>query len=170
VLDSEGVDPVATIKKVEASTTEMNLACPTNVDSSNCGWGPGLDYTIVSNTHYQAQMSYDTIAMSFACDHNTQASEMTCTVSMQGGNVDTGSPATAVLKGSEISFNKATIVQGASLLTQATPAAAAAGTTGAGASPTKTGAPAEHTGSAASVDVQVSALFAIAGAVVMSVL
>jgi hypothetical protein len=168
--DSEGVDPVATIKKVDASTTEMNLACPTDVDSTNCGWGPGLDYTIISNTHYQAQMSYDSVAMSFACDHNTQASEMTCTVSMQGGNTDTDIPATAVLKGSQISFNKATVVQGASLLTQATPAAAAAGTTGPGALITSTAVPAQHTGSAASVGVQVSALFVVAGAVVMSVL
>jgi acyl-CoA synthetase (NDP forming) len=111
-------------------------------------------------------MSYDTVALSFACDQNTQASEMTCTVSMAGGNADTDTPQTAVLKGNQISFNTATIVQGASLLSQATPATAAA----AGVSATSTAALAQHTGSAASVGVQVSALFAVAGAVVMSIL
>ncbi|EAT89718.2 hypothetical protein HBH56_018640 [Parastagonospora nodorum] len=137
---SEGADPVAVIKKVEPSTTEFSIACPTGVDSDECGWGPGLDYTIISNTHYQAYMSAASVSMSFACDHNTQASEMTCTVAMTGGDMDLGGPQTAVLKGDEISFNQATIVGGASLLSnspaQATPAAGASGSASAQATPT----------------------------------
>lgn len=65
--------------------------------------------------------------MSFACDHNIQASEMTCTVAMTGGDTNLETPQTAVLKGDEISFNVATVVAGASLLggsqASATPAA-----------------------------------------------
>jgi hypothetical protein len=188
---SEGVDPVATIKNVKPSTTEFRVACPTNVDSTNCGWGPGLDYTVISNTHYQAQMSYASVSMSFACDHNTQASEMTCTIAMTGGNMDTASPQTAVLKGNELSFNTATIVEGASLLkeasgsagAQATPAASAGSglMTAASASPTASGthasgsvsgsaAPAQHTGAATRFGLEASVLLALAGAVVANVL
>jgi hypothetical protein len=74
-------------------------------------------------------MSEQDVSMSFACDHNVQASEMTCTVAMSGGDQDLETPQTAVLKGDEISFNVATVVAGASLLNaaqaSATPAAAA---------------------------------------------
>lgn len=124
---SEGVDPVATVKAVKASTTEFRLACPTGVDASNCGYGPGLDYTIVSGTHYQAQMSAAKVSMSYACDYNSKATEMTCTVAMTGGNVDVSEPQTAVLKGDEVKFNTATVVQGASLLSGASGATASSG-------------------------------------------
>ncbi|KAH7409906.1 hypothetical protein DE146DRAFT_329907 [Phaeosphaeria sp. MPI-PUGE-AT-0046c] len=185
---SEGVDPVATINKVASATTEFKVACPTNIDAGECGWGPGLDYTIISNTIYQAQLSYGTVSMSYSCDHNTKASEMTCAVSMTGGNLDLPSPQTATFRGSELVFNTATIVQGANLLSggaaQATPAAAAGSgsasanplATGSGAmashSPSKSGsaAPAEHTGSATKFGVQAPALFALLGALVMSAL
>jgi hypothetical protein len=79
-------------------------------------------------------MSYDTVSLSFACDHNTKASEMTCTVAMTGGNVDTSSPQTAVLKGNEFSFNTATVVEGANLLSGASGSAAAKATPAAAAS------------------------------------
>lgn len=113
---------------------------------------------------------------------------MTCAVAMTGGNMDVPSPQTATFSGSEITFNTATIVQGANLLSggaaQATPAAAAGSgsasvnpsATASGAkvstSPSKSGsaAPAEHTGSAAKSGVQVSALLALVGGLVMIVL
>jgi hypothetical protein len=128
---SEGVDPIATIRKVSASTTEMNIACPTGVDSTECGWGPGLDYTIISATHYQAQMSAESVSMSFACDHNTAKSEMTCTVAMTGGDMDMAGPQTAVLSGSEVAFVTATVVAGAEKLSGADAQATAAPSSGA---------------------------------------
>lgn len=186
---SEGVDPVATINKVASATTEFKVACPTNVDASDCGWGPGLDYSIISNTKYLAQMSYGTVSMSYSCDHNTKASEMTCAVAMTGGNMNIPDPQTATFSGSDITFNTATIVQGAALLSggaaQATPAASGgadassgvgASATGSGAkvsqSPSRSGsaAPAEHTGSAAMSGVQASALLVMVGALFMSFL
>lgn len=114
---------------------------------------------------------------------------MLCAVAMTGGNMDTPEPQTATLTGSEITFNTATIVQGAALLSggaaQATPApsagagssgSAGASATGSGAtashSPSRSGsaAPAEHTGSAAKSGIQASALLVLVGALVMSVL
>jgi hypothetical protein len=135
---------VATIKKVDASTTEFSVSCPTGVDSTECGWGPGLDYTIVSATHYQAQMSADSVSMSYACDHNTAASEMTCTVAMTGGNMDMADPQTAVLSGTDIAFNTATILKGAEMLTGGAVVAQATGASASG-----SGAAAQSTGSAA---------------------
>jgi hypothetical protein len=156
-----------------------------------------MNYTILSKTLYKASMSYDAVDMSMACDHNTQANEMTCTVSMSGGNVDSTEPQTAVLKGDEVVFNSATIVQGAGLLSagdasatpNASPAASAASKAGASAtatgtakatgtalqalktaasgSSTGTAAPAEHTGAAARSGSQGVAALALAGVVAL---
>lgn len=196
---SEGVDPVATIKTVQPSTTVMKLACPTGVDSNDCGWGIGLDYTILSGTHYQAQMTDDGFSMSFGCDHNTMASEMKCTLSVTGGNDDTLGPQTVSFKGDEIAFNKATVVQGANLLSgaggsatvSATPAASAGSGLVTAATPSATGSsmrsiqssisgakqsatgsatPAQSTGSAAKYGIEGSALLFFAGAVAVNAL
>jgi hypothetical protein len=194
---TEGVAPVATIRKVSASTTEMNIACPTGVDSTECGWGPGLDYTIISATHYQAQMSAESVSMSFACDHNTAKSEMTCTVAMTGGNMDMAEPQTAVLSGTDVAFVTATVVAGADKLSGAGAQATAASSSGAAAakSAPASGSAAvtgsglmtgssmrtsknatssailpEHTGAATRFGLEASALFVLAGAMVANVL
>jgi hypothetical protein len=113
----EGADPVATINTANPSTTEFHIACPTDVDSTECGWGPGLDVTIISKTRYQAQMNLEDVSMSLGCDYNSKATEMSCTVNQSGGNDDTGGqPVTAVLSGTDVEFLSATIVKGAELL------------------------------------------------------
>lgn len=141
---SEGVDPVATIKTANPSTTEFRLSCPTGAASDDCGWGPGLDYTILSKTKYQAQMSAGSFSMSFGCDHNTVKSEMVCGVYMSGQDfgLSVGTQL-ATLSKDDIIFNTATVVQGASLLSSAdasgTGAASVAPKTTAASSPTNTG-------------------------------
>lgn len=117
----DGVDPVATINTVNPSTTEFHIACPTDTDDSDeCGWGPGLDVTILSQTRFQAQMSTDVVSMSLGCDYNEKAVEMTCTVNQVGGNDDTGGePITATLSSDDVKFLSATVVAGNSLLTDA---------------------------------------------------
>ncbi|CAG5185688.1 uncharacterized protein ALTATR162_LOCUS11375 [Alternaria atra] len=116
----DGVDPVATINTVNPSTTEFHIACPTDTDDSECGWGPGLDVTILSQTRFQAQMSTDVVSMSLGCDYNEKAVEMTCTVNQVGGNDDTGGePITATLSSDDVQFLSATVVAGNSLLTDA---------------------------------------------------
>ncbi|KAF1943842.1 hypothetical protein EJ02DRAFT_452897 [Clathrospora elynae] len=112
----DGADPVATINTVNPSTTEFHIACPTSVDSTDCGWGSGLDYTIISQTRYQAVLSTESVSISLGCDYNSKAVEMTCTVNQSGGNDETGGPATAVLSGSDVVFRSATVVQGMGLL------------------------------------------------------
>jgi hypothetical protein len=124
----EGADPVATINTANPSTTEFHIACPTGVDSTECGWGPGLDVTILSKTRYQAQMNLEHVSMSLGCDYNSKATEMSCTVNQSGGNDDTGGqPVTAVLSGTDVEFLSASIVKGAELLS-ATGSAAATST------------------------------------------
>jgi hypothetical protein len=131
----DGVDPVATINTANPTTTEFHIACPTGVDSTECGWGPGLDVTILSKTRYQAQMKLEDLSMSLGCDYNSQATEMSCTVNQKGGNDDTGGqPVTAVLSGTDVEFLSATVVKGAELLSATgsatpTPTGSAASTT-----------------------------------------
>lgn len=183
----------------------MHLACPSGVDSNDCGWGIGLDYTIISKTHYQASVAADgTYALSFGCDNNVPKTQMVCTVTMSGGNDDgtlaSAGPQTVTLAGSQLSFNKATVIQGANLLSgssqaSATPAAAgsAAGSasakatglqtaasspasgsaaTGAQASKTASGsaAPAQHTGAATKFGLEASAMLMFVGAAVVGAL
>jgi hypothetical protein len=123
----EGIDPVATLNTVNPTLTEFHIACPTGVDSSDCGWGPGLDATILSQTRYQATMDADSVSMSLGCDYDKKKVEMTCTVNQEGGNDDTGGkPVTAVFSGEDVKFLSLSVVAGNSLLrpqTSATPSA-----------------------------------------------
>ncbi|USP74903.1 uncharacterized protein yc1106_02177 [Curvularia clavata] len=133
----EGVDPVATINTVNPTLTEFHIACPTGVDSSDCGWGPGLDATILSQTRYQATMAADTVSMSLGCDYDKKKVEMTCTVNQEGGNDDTGGePVTAVFSGQDVQFLSLTVVEGNSLLRPKTSATPSATTTKTSAQPT----------------------------------
>ncbi|EOA84599.1 hypothetical protein ACJQWK_07174 [Exserohilum turcicum] len=113
----EGLDPVATINTVNPTMTEFRMACPTNVDSADCGWGPGLDATILSQTRYQATMDFESVYMSLGCDYNKKKVEMMCTVSQKGGNDDTGGKAvTASFTGDDVKFLTVTVVAGNTLL------------------------------------------------------
>ena len=188
------MDPVATIESANPSTTQFRVACPTGTDSNDCGWGPGLEYTVISNTRYQALMTADTVSMSLGCDYNSQAVEMTCTVDQKGGNDDTDGPVTAVLSSSEVAFISATVVEGASLLsgggsasateapkstgaaastglqtTVSTTASGSAGASGSGTTPTGSGAAATNTGAAARFGIEGSALLALAGAAAVNI-
>jgi len=97
--------------------TEFHIACPTGADSTECGWGPGLDVTILSQTRFQATMDADSVSMSLGCDYNKKQVEMTCTVNQEGGNDDTGGkPVTATLSGDDVEFLTASVVAGKSLL------------------------------------------------------
>ncbi|EMD95345.1 hypothetical protein COCC4DRAFT_205889 [Bipolaris maydis ATCC 48331] len=126
----EGADPVATINTVNPTMTEFRMACPTGVDSSECGWGPGLDATILSQTRYQATMDAAGVSMSLGCDYNKKKVEMTCTVKQEGGNDDTGGePVTAVFSNDDVKFLTVDVVAGNSLLRTATSTAPSASAT-----------------------------------------
>ncbi|KAL1794184.1 hypothetical protein ACET3X_007605 [Alternaria dauci] len=186
----DGVDPVATINTANPSTTEFHIACPTDADDTECGWGPGLDVTILSQTRFQAQMSTDVVSMSLGCDYNEQAVEMTCTVNQVGGNDDTGGqPITATLSSDDVQFLSATVVAGNSLLTDAgsvtssttrsitptstmTSASTSASTseTASAASSSSASVPVpESTGAATKYGIEGSALLALAGVAALNV-
>ncbi|XP_014559682.1 hypothetical protein COCVIDRAFT_91331 [Bipolaris victoriae FI3] len=126
----EGADPVATINTVNPTMTEFRMACPTGIDSSECGWGPGLDATILSQTRYQATMDAGGVSMSLGCDYNKKDVEMTCTVKQKGGNDDTGGePVTAVFSNDDVKFLTVDVVAGNSLLRTETSTAPSASAT-----------------------------------------
>jgi hypothetical protein len=120
----EGVDPVASVVSANPSTTVLNLACPTGTDSTECGFGNGFEYKIISTTIYQASMSEAGFIMTFSCGHNTKKDEMTCNVSLGGEGTTT-----AVLPANEIKFLTATVTAGGELLdVEATGTASSAAT------------------------------------------
>ncbi|KAF2846701.1 hypothetical protein T440DRAFT_471594 [Plenodomus tracheiphilus IPT5] len=190
----EGAPPVATIESVNPSTTKFKIACPTGTDSNDCGLGPGIDYTVLSGTRYQAQMTYPGFSMSLGCDYNSKAVQMTCTVDQQGGNEMTSlGPQTAILSGTDVVFDTATVIEGASLLSgggasatslpKSTSVSASSGlmvatgsapppsqASGVSASPTSGTQPTpQATGAAVKFGVEGAALLAMAGAVVMNI-
>ncbi|KAH9861694.1 hypothetical protein J1614_011447 [Plenodomus biglobosus] len=190
----EGTPPIATIESVKPSATQFKIACPTGTDSNDCGLGPGIDYSILSSTRYEAQMVYPGFSMSLGCDYNSKAVQMTCTVDQEGGNQETSlGPQTATLSGTDVVFNTATVVEGASLLSSggasATPlpksasasassrlmmatgsAPAPSGTLPASVSQTSaTQATPQATGAAARFGVEGAALFVMVGAAVMNI-
>lgn len=180
----EGVDPVATIEKVNPSTTQFHIACPSGTKPEDCGWGPGVEYTIISKTRYQAAVSYSSSSMDLVCDYNSQKTEMACSVGISGGTEYISAPKTATLTGSDVFFIQASVVSGASLLSDAsatptgtgfmttavaTGSAAAGGhVSGSGAQPTGTSG--GKTGAAARFGLEGSALLALAGAAALNAL
>lgn len=112
----EGVDPVASVVEANPSTTVLNVACPTGVDSSECGFGPGFDYSIISTTIYSMSMSESDFTMTFSCDHNTEAAQMTCGISMGGEGANFPGTTVAVLAGTDVASVTATVTAGADLL------------------------------------------------------
>lgn len=183
----DGDQPVATIETANPSTTQFRIACPTGSDESECGFGPGVEYTILSSTRYEAVLSGGSFSASYGCDYNSQATEMTCTVNHQGGG--DGLPIgrqVAILRGTDVVFNTASIVEGASLLkgaghTTATasaknvPASASSGATPAGthsssAGASKTGespSSAKATGAAARSGAEGATVLSAVGALAM---
>jgi hypothetical protein len=147
----EGADPVATITTVNPTATGMRIACPTDVDSTECGWGDGLDVSIIDGTKYQATMKGETFDMSIDCDYNSKASKMTCVADLN----DT--PTTGVLSGTDLIFVTASVAEGAELLASATPTADASGSANASQAPKSTAAVAVSTGLKSSASASASA-------------
>lgn len=175
----DGVNPVASVVTVNPTSTAFDLSCPTDVDSTECGWGPGIHYSIISTTIYQATMSEaDLFTMTYSCNHNTKASQITCAASMGGPSANDPGVSTAVLSGSEIAFVTATVTSGADLLTatgeaKGSTSASATSVSGtaaqeSGASTSASGAAPENTGAAYRFRVEGSALLALAGAAALN--
>ena len=190
---SEGVNPVASVVTANPTSTVLDITCPTGVDTNDCGWGPGIQYSIISTTQYIATMSEeDLFTMTYSCDHNTKAKEVTCAVSMGGSEANDPGVSTAVLSGTDVAFGTATVTAGASLLTatggaqQSAPAssglktsatakqtASVSGATGtaaqqSGATASGSGAAPESTGAAYRFGIEGSALLALAGAAALN--
>lgn len=177
--DSPGV---ATVESVNPSTTQFKIACPTGVDETECGWGPGVDYTVISQTRYEAMVSVEGFSMGFACDAIASGNAV-CTVTQSGTET-----MTATLSGTDAAFITASVVQGASLLSGGAASAMVSATGSAGSaqstsglmvatgsspapsgvsmtpSASHSGSAAEHTGAAARFGIEGSALAALVGA------
>ncbi|KAF2655638.1 hypothetical protein K491DRAFT_704493 [Lophiostoma macrostomum CBS 122681] len=194
--NEEGAAPVASIVTVNPSTTVMDLSCPTDVSGDECGWGEGLEYTIISTTIYQATMiEVDEFTMTFKCEHNTQASEMSCAASVGGGQANDPGTTNTVLKATEFGFLQATVTAGGDLLADSTSGGSAAASSvaktasslktiasstgtaatgsqasGTASSATGSGSPAQSTGAAGRFVVEGSALLGLVGAAAWNLL
>ncbi|KAF2265037.1 hypothetical protein CC78DRAFT_532680 [Lojkania enalia] len=176
---------LASIVSANPSTTVLSLACPTDLDASDCGFGPHFDYSVISTTIYEATMSIpDEFTMAFSCDHDTAKTQMACDISMGGPNANDPGQTSGVLSGSDVDFFTATITAGEEKLSatgrtqnsdaapsQASATATSAGETGAPASIgsatsglSGSGATTKPTNAAYRVNVEGSALLALAGA------
>lgn len=84
--DGIGVAPDASIMAADHSTTVMALACPTNVDETECGWGnKELVVSVVSATEYA--LEYANAGVRLEC---TSKGDMTCKVSIAQEFTDAG--------------------------------------------------------------------------------
>lgn len=187
-----GVNPVASVITVSKATTVVQMACPTGIDSNDCGWGNGeITYTLASSSVYAAALSTDGISVSFGC---TSKNAMTCVMAVPASEFgDLTSGMTGIGSGGVVTVTttvdsapmqtmtvtagedklKATgaASAGSTLATSASGTAASGSKAGAtAASATGSGSPAQSTGAAARFGVEGAALFALAGAAALNVL
>lgn len=118
-----GADPDASIVKANPSTTVMALACPTNVDETECGWGQqDLTVTVMGTTKFAFDM--EMVSGSLECNGK---GDMTCTAVIPQEFTDEGdiftagtdgkATGTTVYPSSQVSFVTATVTAGADKLT-----------------------------------------------------
>lgn len=173
---SEGEPPEAVLDVKNPSTTVAHIHCPTGTDSSECGWGNGLEYSIISTTIYQASLTIPGGTMTFSCDHETKESKIECDVSVGGPSANMPASSQLTLTGSEILYGTAMVVEGEVPKTTgaggATPTSdsAAPASTGADASgsPTASGSQPQDTSAAYKYGIEGSALLALAGAAALN--
>lgn len=174
--------PQVSIKHNYPSTTEMVLGCPSAVPTTDCAWGTGFDYTIISGNTFIAKYSIPTPAfkIDYTCVHQPGDSDINCAFnnSNEGGGQMT---ADNVYESVPWDFVPAAVTGGAELLktteappnTSATPSASPVSgqSNASGAIPSATAslsspASAESTGAAARPLVGASSFLVMAGAVV----
>jgi hypothetical protein len=185
---SEGEPPVAEVSIKNPTTTIARIECPSGTPSYECGWGAGLDYTVISTTIYEITMEVpDQMTMSVSCDHNTKQSKIACDVSV-GGQMAIPGSSLLELTGSEIQFVTASVTGGsvpkasntADETTPATSSATPSATSGTAAlassgeeasgSPTASGSAPQDTSAAYKYGIEGSALVALAGAAALNLL
>ncbi|KZM20181.1 uncharacterized protein EKO05_0001090 [Ascochyta rabiei] len=125
----DGVAPVATVESVNPSTTSALVTCPTGTAADECGWGNGLNVQIISGTRYEAVMSAASLYVSYGCDYNSVATQMTCTAETSDQDAQT-----AILSGSDVAFITASVVEGAEKLSGASATGSASASASASAS------------------------------------
>lgn len=162
---------VASISVPNPQTTIARVACAPDVDSSDCGWANGADYTILSSTIYKGTLSMPGDGedggptLTWSGDHDTKKKEMVWTMAFFGG---TDEPRTTTWTdvSSDIIRLVATVTKGAEALETGKQTA---GSGVSGASGTVSGKGPAETGAAGRVGGGgVAALVALAGAVVLN--
>lgn len=182
---SEGVAPEAVLDVKSPTTTVAHIRCPAGGDLTECGWGPGLEYSIISTTIYQATMvQLDEFTMTFSCNHQTKESSVACDVSVGGPEANMPASSQLTLTGTEIQFVTAVVAEGeipkttggaTATATSASAAPASTGTapasTGAESSgtPAASGSQPEDTSAAYKYSIEGSALLVLAGAAAINI-
>lgn len=120
-----GVAPDASIMAADSSTTVMALACPTNVDETECGWGNKDMVVSVVGTNVYA-LAYAAAGVRFDC---TSKGAMTCTAAIAQEFTDAGldgftagndgtATGTTVYPSSKVFFQTARVTAGEEKLTE----------------------------------------------------
>ncbi|KAF2014546.1 hypothetical protein BU24DRAFT_216402 [Aaosphaeria arxii CBS 175.79] len=185
----EGYEPIASIVKVDGPTVVAQLTCPTTLpdyDDTECGWGPGLELTVISSATFVGTMKAPQVTMTYSCEGKKNEKSMTCDASIGGAGANSPMSENAVLSGTDAQTATAQVTAGWDKLSATTGAASSSVKTSASPAPTTgpaatasqasatagsstvASAQTTETGAAYQLGVKGSALFALAGAAALN--
>lgn len=135
LLDTGSQPLVASVISANAATTSLAIGCPPGEDSTECGYGPGLDLEHISGLIWQASVTALGASFSWSCQ--VAVTSAVCVTSVGGDEANDPGMATTTLSASDITSFPVTVTAGAESLS-----ASGAGTammTGSGTSGASTG-------------------------------
>lgn len=124
LLDTDPQPLVASVVSANAATTSLAIGCPTGEDSSECGFGPGLDLEHISGSIWQASMTSPGEEFSFSWSCQVAATSAVCVTSAGGAEANDPGMMTTTLSANEITSFPVMVTAGADSLS-----ASGAGTT-----------------------------------------
>jgi len=120
---SGGIDPYdasAAITSVSGPTTVAYINCPLSVETYDCPYGPGMAYTIISETSFEWTISAeDMYTMTYDCvDRDGKSDKINCGIYAWDGEVATVTDQLRTdLPRTAMQYIEATVTKGAELLT-----------------------------------------------------
>jgi hypothetical protein len=148
-LDADQQPLVASVVSVAASTTAFHISCAPGTDSSDCGFGPGADLTIVNGNTYILSMSDGDAFQALEACTVSGTTAVECSSSLGGSEANTQAVSGLAAQGTTVydtvTFLPLTVTAGADLLSSG---AASAGAASSGAASSTTGTTKATTGGA----------------------
>src|SRR5579871_3774872 len=114
LLDTDPQPLVASVVSANAATTSLAIGCPPGEDSSECGFGPGLDLEHISGSIWQASITGEGVSFSWSCQ--IEVTSAVCITSAGGAAANDPGMTTTTLDASEIMSFPVTVTAGANSL------------------------------------------------------